>query len=93
MLLEIQTDTSRDDLRPLHGHITQIACIGSNAGLARYRLIIEPWLRFLGVGRDSAVFQDQNVLSIVQTVLADYQAGGAYQGAGKLEPGSATSFL
>ncbi len=86
VLLEIQTDTSRDDLRPLHGHVTGVVCVGSNAGLARYRLTIEPWLRFLGVGRDSAVFQDQNVLTIVQTVLADYQAGGAYQGAGTLEP-------
>ena len=96
VLLEIQTDMSRDVLRPLHGHVTSAVCLGSlgagsgggsGAGrLTRYRLTIEPWLRFLGVGRDSAVFQDQNVLTIVQTILADYQAGGAYQGAGKLEP-------
>jgi type VI secretion system secreted protein VgrG len=101
VLLEIQTDMSRDVLRPLHGHVTSAVCLGSlgagsgDAGsgggsgagrLTRYRLTIEPWLRFLGVGRDSAVFQDQNILTIVQTILADYQAGGAYQGAGKLEP-------
>jgi type VI secretion system secreted protein VgrG len=96
VLLEIQTDMSRDVLRPLHGHVTSAVCLGSlgagsgggsGAGrLTRYRLTIEPWLRFLSVGRDSAVFQDQNILTIVQTILADYQAGGAYQGAGKLEP-------
>jgi type VI secretion system secreted protein VgrG len=100
VLLEIQTDQNRQDsvlgLRPLHGHVTRAVYLGSwgagsggagGAGrLARYRLTIEPWLRFLSVGRDSAVFQDQNVLTIVQTILADYQAGGAYQGAGKLEP-------
>jgi type VI secretion system secreted protein VgrG len=99
VLLEIQTDQSQDSvlgLRPLHGHVTRAVYLGSwgagsggagGAGrLARYRLTIEPWLRFLSVGRDSAVFQDQNVLTIVQSILADYQAGGAYQGAGKLEP-------
>jgi type VI secretion system secreted protein VgrG len=86
VLLEVMTDQSRTALRPLHGHITVISCVGANGGMARYRLTIEPWLSFLGHGRDSAVFQDQNVLDIVQSVLADYQPGGAYQGAGKLQP-------
>jgi type VI secretion system secreted protein VgrG len=86
VLLEVMTDQSRTALRPLHGHISAISCVGANGGMARYRLTIEPWLSFLGHGRDSAVFQDQNVLDIVQSVLADYQTGGAYQGAGKLQP-------
>jgi type VI secretion system secreted protein VgrG len=70
----------------LHGHISAVSCLGANGGLARYRLTIEPWLSFLGHSRDSAVFQDQNVLDIVQSVLTDYQTGGACQGAGKLQP-------
>jgi type VI secretion system secreted protein VgrG len=86
VLLQLQTDQSRTELRPLHGHISAVSCVGANGGMARYRLTIEPWLSFLSHGRDSAVFQDQNVLDIVQSVLADYQTGGAYQGAGKLQP-------
>jgi type VI secretion system secreted protein VgrG len=86
VLLEVMTDQSRSELRPLHGHISAISCVGSNGGMARYRLTIEPWLSFLGHGRDSAVFQDQSVLDIVQSVLTDYQTGGAWQGAGKLQP-------
>jgi uncharacterized protein involved in type VI secretion and phage assembly len=45
---------------------------------ARYRLTIQPWLAFLGHGRDSAVFQDVSVLEIVQSIFTDYQS--SYQG-------------
>jgi Phage tail baseplate hub (GPD)/Uncharacterized protein conserved in bacteria (DUF2345) len=51
---------------------------------ARYRLTLQPWLAFLGHGRDSAVFQDQTVLEIVQSVFTDYQS--SYQGQSKLAP-------
>jgi type VI secretion system secreted protein VgrG len=33
--------------RPFHGHVTSFARLGSDAGLARYRLVIEPWTAFL----------------------------------------------
>jgi type VI secretion system secreted protein VgrG len=84
VLVELLTDQSRTQLRPLHGHVTAASCIGSNGGMARYRLVIEPWLSFLGHGRDCAVFQDKTVLDIVQSVLTDYQ--NTYQGSGKLAP-------
>ena len=71
---------ARTELRPLHGVVTAVSCIGANGAMARYRLTIEPWLRFLGVGRDSAVFQDMSVLDIVQSIFTDYQS--SYQGAG-----------
>jgi type VI secretion system secreted protein VgrG len=83
VLLEIQTDQSRDVLRPLHGHVTAAVAIGSNGGMARYRLTVQPWLAFLGAGRDSAVFQDMSVLTIVQSILTDYQS--TLQGQGKLQ--------
>jgi type VI secretion system secreted protein VgrG len=83
ILLEIQTDQSRDVLRPFHGHVTAAVAIGSNGGMARYRLTVQPWLAFLGAGRDSAVFQDMNVLTIVQSILTDYQS--TLQGQGKLQ--------
>ncbi len=84
ILLELQTDQSRDTLRPFHGHVTAAVAIGSNGGMARYRLTVQPWLAFLGAGRDSAVFQDMNVLDIVQSIFTDYQ--NTLQGAGKLQP-------
>jgi len=84
VLLGLMTDQSRSELRPLHGVVTAVSCIGANGAMARYRLTIEPWLRFLGVGRDSAVFQDMSVLDIVQSIFTDYQS--SYQGSGKLVP-------
>jgi type VI secretion system secreted protein VgrG len=84
VLLELQTDQSRDVLRPFHGHVTAAVSIGSNGGMARYRLTVEPWLAFLGATRDSATFLDQSTLDIVQSILADYQS--TLQGAGKLAP-------
>ena len=78
--LDLQTSASRTIRRPFHGHITQITREGSNGGFARYRLIIEPWLAFLGHTRDNYLFQDKSVIDIVDELLADWQ------GQGKLVP-------
>nr|MBP6677407.1 type VI secretion system tip protein VgrG [Vitreoscilla sp.] len=76
VLLELLTADSRTDLRPWHGHITQAELLGSDGGLARYRLQIEPWLAFLGHRQDSYVFQGQTVVQIVDEVFGDYQGQG-----------------
>ena len=55
ILLELQTDASRTELRPFHGYITRCKMIGANAGLARYQLTVEPWFAFLRYRRDSTV--------------------------------------
>ncbi len=57
--LELQTAASHDVLHPFHGHLTQITQQGADGGFGRYRLIIEPWLAFLGYNRDSYLFQDK----------------------------------
>ena len=41
-LLELLTSQSRTALRPFYGHITRAELLGSDGGLARYRLVIEP---------------------------------------------------
>ena len=84
ILLELLTDQSRTQLRPFHGYVSAAECTGSNGGMARYRLTVQPWLAFLGAGRDSAVFQDQNVLQIVESVFTDYQS--SLKGAGQIAP-------
>ncbi|MYM66916.1 type VI secretion system tip protein VgrG [Pseudoduganella sp. FT55W] len=78
VLLELQTTLG--EARPFHGHITSAEANGANGGLARYTLTLEPWLAFLGHNRDSRIFQDKNVLDILDAIF------GAWQGQGKLAP-------
>lgn len=76
----LQLERADAGLRPWHAHITQVALLGSDGGLARWRLTLEPWLAFLGHRQDSWVFQDMTVMQIVDEVLGDYA------GQGKLVP-------
>jgi len=80
------------DWRPFHGHVTRFARIGSDGGLTRYRLHIEPWLSFLGHRTDAWVFQDMSVLDITEAVLADYQAQGALQPAWRIDVADREAF-
>jgi type VI secretion system secreted protein VgrG len=74
--LDLLTQHSLTALRPFHGHVTAFALLGSDGGLARYKLTIEPWLSFLGHRQDAWVFQDKTVVQIIDEVFADYQAQG-----------------
>jgi type VI secretion system secreted protein VgrG len=66
----------RSELRPFHSHITAASRLGANGGFARYRLIIEPWLAFLGHNRDHYLFQEMSVIDIVDEVLTDWKSQG-----------------
>jgi len=85
VLLELQTATAFGASRPLHGHVTAFERVGSNGGLARYRLLVEPWLALLRDRVDCHVFQDMSVVEIVESVFADYMPGNG-NGQGKLVP-------
>jgi type VI secretion system secreted protein VgrG len=74
--LDLLTQQSLTALRPFHGHVTGFALLGSDGGLARYKLTIEPWLSFLSHREDAWVFQDKTVMEIVDEVFADYQTQG-----------------
>jgi type VI secretion system secreted protein VgrG len=52
--------------------VTEAAQLGSDGGLARYRLVMAPWLAALQLRRDSFVFQDKTVQQILDEVFADY---------------------
>lgn len=80
VLLELMTSAGRDALRPFHGHVTAVELTGSNGGLARYQLTVEPWTAFLQHGRDSRIFQDMTTADILEAVFA------GYRGKGKLAP-------
>lgn len=55
-----------------HGLLTNCSALGGDGGLARHRLVLQPWLAQLGLRRDSYVFTRQTVLDTVAEVLADY---------------------
>lgn len=74
--LELMTADAVGDLRCFHGHLSAFERIGSNGGLARYRLIVEPWLAFLRQRVDAFVFQDMTVVEIVESLFADYAGQG-----------------
>ncbi|OMG54745.1 Rhs element Vgr protein [Azonexus hydrophilus] len=65
----LQADGSK---RVWHGYVTEALQLGADGGLARYRLIMEPWLAFLRLRCDNHVFQDKNVIGILEQVFSDY---------------------
>jgi len=75
-LLELLTAASRSELRPFHGHVTEAALVGSDGGLARYRLVVEPWVSFLSHRVDAYAFQGQSIVQIVEEIFADYAGQG-----------------
>ncbi|MFT4256672.1 MAG: type VI secretion system Vgr family protein, partial [Pseudoxanthomonas sp.] len=75
VLLELRLDGG--GLRPFHGHVTAFELLGSNGGLARYGLVVEPWLALLRQRVDSYAFQDKSVVEIVEDIFADYAEAGA----------------
>lgn len=65
----LQADGSK---RSWHGYVTEAVQLGADGGLARYRLVMEPFLAFLGQRRDNYLFQDKTVLDILSQILSDY---------------------
>jgi type VI secretion system secreted protein VgrG len=74
--LDLLTQQSAVVLRPFHGHVTAFALLGSDGGLARYRLTIEPWLGLLAHRQDAWVFQNRTAPQIVDEVFAGWQGQG-----------------
>lgn len=57
--------------RRIHGHIAKVTQLGQKDGIASYRADMVPWFWFLGLNRESRVFQQMTVLEIVEKVLGD----------------------
>ncbi|MCC2957145.1 type VI secretion system tip protein VgrG [Massilia sp. IC2-477] len=55
------------------GEICEAAMLGSDGGLARYRIRICSWLWRLGQVRNCRVWQDKSVVEIVDAVFSAYQ--------------------
>ena len=54
------------------GDISEVDMLGSEGGLARYRVRIAPWIWRLGQVYNSRVWQDRSVMDIVDEVLDAY---------------------
>ncbi len=92
VLLELLTAQSRTELRPWHGHVTGFSLLGSDGGMARYELVIEPWLAFLRWRHDSFVFQDMTVMQIVEAVFARHNGQGQLAPAWRWELADASAY-
>ena len=55
------------------GFITAVSNLGTNGGLARYRLRISPWVWRLSQVRNIRVWQDCSVIGIIDDLLTSYQ--------------------
>ncbi|CAG4976561.1 type VI secretion system Vgr family protein [Novilysobacter luteus] len=64
---------------PRTGLVREAVCVGSDGGLARYRLCLVPWSWLLTQGRHSRVFQDRTVLEILAAVFAGYAPYDAWR--------------
>ena len=58
--------------KPWHGYVVEAAQLGADGGLARYRLVMRPWLHFLTLRRDSFIHQDKDVRAILEDIFRDY---------------------
>ena len=61
------------------GDISQAALLGSEGGLARYRIRLSPWMWRLSQVRNSRVWQDKSVIEIVDSVFEAYAPGALWR--------------
>ena len=61
------------DYRPWHGYVVQASQMGSDGGLARYRLVMRPWLSLLAFRTDCFVYQDKDARQIIEEVFRDHE--------------------
>lgn len=74
------------------GDISEVAMLGSNGGLARYRLRLSPWLQRLAHVRNSRVWQEKSVVEIVESVFATYLPLAIWRWSDEVEHFMAHSF-
>jgi len=76
-------DGSRTSFR---GEITHAAMLGSEGGLARFRLRLTPWLWRLSQVRNSRVWQDKTVVDIIDDVFEGYAPLAQWRWSEEAEP-------
>jgi type VI secretion system secreted protein VgrG len=59
-------------LRYFNGYITEFRFLRSDGGFAFYQMVLEPWLAFARLRKDSRSFHTKNVLKITEETLKHY---------------------
>jgi type VI secretion system secreted protein VgrG len=54
------------------GNISEVAMLGSEGGLARFRVRLSPWMWHLSQVRNSRVWQDKSVIEMIDAVFEAY---------------------
>jgi type VI secretion system secreted protein VgrG len=60
-------------LRYFNGYITEFRFLRSDGGFAFYRMVLEPWLAFARLRKDSRSFHNKSVLEITEETLKHYR--------------------
>lgn len=60
------------DTRVWHGYATRASMLGSDGGMARYRVVLSPWLTLLSQRRNVLIFQNKTALEIIESIFSDY---------------------
>ncbi|WP_413616568.1 type VI secretion system tip protein VgrG [Halomonas cupida] len=58
--------------RPLSGLVESAALLGEDGGVFYYQVVLVPWLAMLKLGSDSRIFQDRNVVEILEDVFGQH---------------------
>lgn len=75
--LALHLATADGTPRTWRGLCTEAMALGSDGGLARYRLVLEPWAALLRLRRNTLIFQDLDVRGVIERVFADYPQAAA----------------
>ncbi len=59
-------------VRYFNGYITEFRFLRSDGGFAFYQMVLEPWLAFTRLRKDSRSFHNKSVLQITEETLKDY---------------------
>jgi type VI secretion system secreted protein VgrG len=60
-------------LRYFNGHITEFRFLRSDGGFAFYQMVLEPWLAFARLRKDSRSFHNKSVREITEEILKHYR--------------------
>lgn len=70
--LPLQLRQADGGLRQWHGLLPEVAQLGSDVGLARHRLTLEPWTALLELRRNAVIFQELDTRTICEQIFGDY---------------------
>lgn len=70
--LALKLARAAGEMRRWHGLCTAVAPLGGDGGLARYRLLIEPWTALLTHRRNALIFQELGLHGVLEQLFADY---------------------